>query len=165
MTEDPRATVLGWLARNPGIFACVDEGGRATLFERATGKSLAFAWGEMTAAREAQNRVAGGTYVQLAFADGRALALAAPGFAFAPSIVSSGARPGLPETVCFQDFQRVFAHVEHAAAEGGHDAEALEGILFCIAVLDGARAAGFEVGDEERALERALKQVEARRQV
>lgn len=133
-----------------------------TLYERATGKALAFAWGDVAAAREVRNRVEGGTYVQLAFADGRSLALAAPGFAFAPSPQNAGLAT-LPEVVCFQDFVRVQQHVEHLAAEGGHDAEALEGLLLCIAVLDGARALGFEVSGEERALEKTLKQVEARR--
>ncbi len=35
--------------------------------------------------------------------------------------------------------------------------------LFCLAVVDGARAAGFDVSSEERRLERVLGELEARR--
>ena len=35
--------------------------------------------------------------------------------------------------------------------------------IFCLAVVDGARAVGFDVGPEERRLERILDELEARR--
>jgi len=35
--------------------------------------------------------------------------------------------------------------------------------MFCLAVVDGARDAGFDVGPEERRLERILNELETRR--
>ena len=44
----------------------------------------------------------------------------------------------------------------------GREPEALAGILLCISLLDGARAAGLEVSREERKLDALLHKLEER---
>ena len=39
----------------------------------------------------------------------------------------------------------------------------MDTFLFCLAVVDGARDVGFDVGPEERRLERILAELEARK--
>jgi hypothetical protein len=41
--------------------------------------------------------------------------------------------------------------------------ESLDMIMVCIAILDGARAVGFDVGDLEEGLEKSLNEIEKRR--
>ena len=40
-------------------------------------------------------------------------------------------------------------------------AEAVDGVMFCIAILDGARTLGLDISREERVLERLLSTIEA----
>ena len=92
----------------------------------------------------------------------RQLALADVGFAFAPSIASTGPLPDLPQTFCFRDFRHLAQGIEAILLEEGREREALSALLLAIALLDGARIAGFEVGREERALEALLRRMEER---
>jgi hypothetical protein len=101
-------------------------------------------------------------YLVLVFHDGRQVALADVGFAFAPSIASTGPLPDLPQTFCFRDFRHLSQGIEGLLEEEGRESEALQAVLLAIALLDGARAVGFEVGREERALEGLLRRLEER---
>jgi hypothetical protein len=98
----------------------------------------------------------------LVFQDGRQVALADVGFAFAPSTASTGPLPDLPQTFCFRDFRHLSQGIEAILAEEGREREALSAVLLAIALLDGARIVGFEVGREERTLMGLLRRLEER---
>ena len=101
-------------------------------------------------------------YLLLIFTDGRQVALADVGFAFAPSIANTGPLPDLPQTLCFRDFRHLSQGIEALLAEEGREKEALGGILLCIALLDGARAVRLDVSREERKLDGLLRKLEER---
>ena len=101
-------------------------------------------------------------YLVLLFGDGRQVALADVGFAFAPDTVHTGPLPDLPPTFCFADFRHLSQGIEALLAQGGREKEALGAMLACIALLDGARAAGLDVAREERRLDGLLRELEAR---
>jgi len=52
--------------------------------------------------------------------------------------------------------------IDSLLQEEGREKEALGAILMCIALLDGARAAGLEVAREERRLDALLRALEER---
>jgi hypothetical protein len=115
---------------------------------------------------ERRNTETGRPYLTLVREDGRELVLADVGIAFAPSTTASGPLPDLPPVVCFRDLAGAEARlthflVDHPDEEPNPSHVAL--FLFCLAVVDGARSVGFEVGPEERRLERILGELEARR--
>ena len=79
-----------------------------------------------------------------------------------PSIASTGPLPDLPQTFCFRDFRHLSQGIDGLLEEEGREKEALSALLLAIALLDGAKVVGFEVGREERALEGLLKRLEER---
>jgi len=71
----------------------------------------------------------------------------------------------LPAVVCLKDFFTLKQRVDHYLYEHPDEApprECLDLIMICIAILDGARAVGFEVGDLEGELEKSLNELEKR---
>ena len=148
------AASLGWDA----------EGG--LLLDVAAQKVLALDWTRVAWLEERTDADSQRPYLALALGDGGSLALADQGLAFAPSTASSGPLPGLPRAVCLRDLQAAEGRLTHFLLdhpddppERGH----LEAFSFCLAVVDGARAVGFDVGPEERRLERILVEMEARK--
>ena len=148
------AASLGWDA----------EGG--LLLDVAAQKVLALDWTRVAWLEERTDADSQRPYLALALGEGGSLALADQGLAFAPSTASSGPLPGLPRAVCLRDLQAAEGRLTHFLLdhpddppERGH----LETFLFCLAVVDGARAVGFDVGPEERRLERILAEIEARK--
>jgi hypothetical protein len=139
-----------------------DDGQGARLLEPGSGKELRIRWGELSQVEERTSALRTSPYLLLVFADGRQVALADVGFAFAPSIANTGALPDLPQTLCFRDFRHLSQGIEALLAEDGREKEALGAILLCIALLDGARAVGLEVSREERRLDALLKKLEER---
>ncbi|TMA22164.1 MAG: hypothetical protein E6J85_05590 [Deltaproteobacteria bacterium] len=160
----PRAQVEAFLREQPGLFAAVpdDDGSGLQLFEAATGKSLAVRWSDLADAVVRRTSLRPAPYLVLVFHDGRQVALADVGFAFAPSVASTGPLPDLPQTFCFRDFRHLSQGIESLLEEEGREREALSAVLLAIALLDGAKVAGFEVGREERALEALLRKLEER---
>ena len=160
----PRAQVEAFLRDQAGPFAGVPDGDGEgmQLFETRSGKSLHVAWADLTDAVLRRTSLRPAPYLVLVFQDGRQVALADVGFAFAPSIASTGPLPDLPQTFCFTDFRHLAQGIEAILAEEGREREALSALLLTIALLDGARIAGFEVGREERALEGLLRRLEER---
>jgi hypothetical protein len=160
----PRAQVEAFLREQPGLYAAVadDDGSGLQLFEIGSGKSLHVRWADLTDAVLRRTSLRPAPYLVLVFQDGRQVALADVGFAFAPSIASTGPLPDLPQTFCFTDFRHLAQGIEAILAEEGREREALSAVLLAIALLDGARVAGFEVGREERSLEGLLRRLEER---
>jgi hypothetical protein len=145
------------------IAAIEDDDGRgARLLEPGSGKELRVRWDELSQVEERSSPLRSAPYLLLVFNDGRQLALADIGFAFAPSTNHTGPLPDLPAVLCFRDFRHLSQGLEALLAGEGREKEALGGILLCIALLDGARAAGLDVSSEERRLDRSLRALEQR---
>lgn len=161
---EARARVLAYLQGKMKLFAAIeDQDGRgAQLFESASGKSLAIRWDDLDDAVEKTTPLRPLPYLVLAFKDGRQVALADVGFAFAPSIASTGPLPDLPATFCFRDYRHLAAGVESLLSTDGREMEALAAVMLSIALLDGARVAGFDISREERGLEALLRRLEER---
>jgi biotin carboxyl carrier protein len=116
----------------------------------------------MRLARRTEERKAAGTWKPV---EGQ-LILADVGVAFEPLTVSTGPLPGLPPLVCFRDFAGTEGRLAHYLVDHPDEAVTrshLDLLLFLIALVDGARAVGFEVSREERRIEALLREVEARR--
>jgi hypothetical protein len=129
------------------------------------GKSLKLDLGAVTAIEERLNPEQGGSYLALTFETGLGLVLGAPGLVFAPDATNTGPLASLPQAVCLRDFAAVSGRLRHILLDHPDEAptrEELDMTLFCIAVLDGARRIGLEVGREEQALEELLATLEQR---
>src|SRR4051812_48713429 len=161
---EARSRVLEFPRRPFAAVAAVEEpdGRSVRLLEPASGKELRVRWDELAQVQEKSSALRPAPYLVLVFHDGRQVALADVGFAFAPSIASTGPLPDLPGTFCFRDFRHLSQAVEGLLEEEGREKEALSALLLAIALLDGARVVGFEVGREERVLEGLLRKLEER---
>jgi hypothetical protein len=161
---ESRAKVLEFTRRPLAAVAAVEDadGKAARLLEPGSGKDLRLRWEELVQVEERSNPLRRSPYLVLLFQDGRQLALADVGFAFAPGTVHTGPLPDLPATFCFADFRHLSQGIEALLAQEGREKEALSAILLCIALLDGAREAGLDVAREERRLEGLLRALEER---
>jgi hypothetical protein len=165
MTPTEVKTKVMEFTRRPlaAVAAVEDDDGRgARLVEPGSGKELHLRWDELSKAEEKSTPLRPAPYLVLEFEDGRQLALADVGFAFAPSTANTGPLPDLPAVLCFRDFRHLSQGVDTFLEEDGREREALGAILICIALLDGARAAGLEVSREERRLDSLLRKLEQR---
>lgn len=129
-----------------------DAGG--VLLDVASGKTLA-----LEGLRSADAR-ADGT-LALALGDGRAVALTAAGIGFAPGFLNTGPLAELPALVAWSDFLGLVQQLKrelygHAAPSGA----TVRVLMCCLAIVDGARAVGFDVRAEEAELEWHLKELE-----
>ena len=163
-TTDPKALVLEFCRRPLSPFAAMEDGdGRgARVLEKGSDKELHLVWGDLSQVEEKRTPLRPSPYLVLIWNDGRQVALADVGFAFAPSTANTGPLPDLPQTLCFRDFRHLSQGIEALLAEEGREKEALGGILLCIALLDGARAIGLPVSREERRLDVLLRTLEQR---
>jgi hypothetical protein len=138
----------------------------SALVDVASGKVLALDWARVVAVEERRDRETGRPYLAVGRDDGVEIALADAGVAFAPATAATGPIDGLPRAVSFRDLAAAEARLTHFLVD--HPGEKPEPahvtlFLFCLAAVDGARAAGFDVSAEERRLERLLGELEARR--
>lgn len=138
----------------------------AVLLDIASGKRLQISWRELTAFEEKQHPETQESYLVLLFEDGIQLVLVDPGgVAFAPDSKNSGPVAGLPAVVCLRDLYTLKQRVDHYLYDHPDEApprECLDMMMICIAILDGARAVGFAVGDLEGELEKSLNEIEKR---
>jgi hypothetical protein len=136
------------------------------LLDLFSGKALPVDWSRIEGLAEARNRDSGTPYLALLRDDGRQVILADVGIAFEPLAAATGPLPGLPPVVCFRAFAATAGRIEHLLVDHPGEPVArdhLDLFLFLVAVVDGARAVGFDVSPEERRLERILGEIEARR--
>ncbi len=159
-----KAKVLGFVRASALLFAAIEEadGRSAQILERGSGKILTVAWGELADAVEKSSELRPYPYLLLLWQDGRQVALADVGFAFAPSTQSTGPLQDLPDVFCFRDFRHLSDGARSLLEQDGRELESLRALLLSIALLDGARALGFEVAREERQLEVVLAELEQR---
>jgi hypothetical protein len=162
--SERRQTIESYLRANPRSFALVpDEDDRgAQIVEMSTGKILRFLWNDIAQVARKENPQRQAPYLVIVFADGRQIALADVGFAFAPSTRNTGPLADLPATFCFRDFGHLSAGAGAILSEEGREREALSAVMLGIALLDGARAVGLDVSREERELESLLRRLEER---
>jgi hypothetical protein len=159
---DPFDRARAFVAQHPQI-ALWDEP-TTTLLDVFSGKKLKIA----LPVKDVVEKRTGDTdepYVIVLLDDERQIALAPPGIAFAPSRENVGPLP-LPPVVCWRDFVNVSGQVAHlitAHPDEPPTREALDMLLYCIGLIDGARAVGFDVADEERRLETWLAEIERRK--
>jgi hypothetical protein len=138
----------------------------SVLLDVASGRSLALDWSAIAALGDRVDADTKRPWLALERDDGRMLGLADQGIVFAPVTASTGPLDGLPAAVCLRDLASAEGRLLHFLRDHPDDAATrthLGLFLFCLAVVDGARAVGFEVGAEERRLEAMLKELEARR--
>lgn len=141
-----------------------DEPGEA-LFDVAGVRTLTLRAGDLRSVEPSADKDTKAPYLRLTLEDGRELALTVAGIAFAPDFGNSGPLQDLPEAVCFRDYLGLLERLKHDLY--GHADEAptratVHLMQMCIAILDGARKVGFEVGREERELETHLTELEKR---
>ncbi len=159
-----RTLVERYVREHPGSLL-LDATGPA-LLDVFSGKSLALDYAHLAAVEERKDAATGRPYLALLRDDGTEFALSDAGIAFAPVTAGTGPLPGLPAAVCFRDLAGAEARLTHFLLD--HPGEPperahIELFLFCLSVVDGARAAGLDVSAEERRLERLLSELEARR--
>src|SRR5437764_8991384 len=100
MTEAEKAKVLEFTRRPFAAVAAVEDadGKGARLLEPGTGKELRVRWGEIARIEERTSPLRAAPYLLLLLEDGRQVALADVGFAFAPGTANTGPLPDLPST-------------------------------------------------------------------
>ncbi|HEY2987304.1 MAG TPA: hypothetical protein VGL11_06235 [Candidatus Binatia bacterium] len=160
--DQAKQKVRQWAQRHPQAVLYDEES--TTLLDVASGKSLHLPWREVKAFEEKVHPETQETYVVLLFESGRQIALVDPGgVAFEPSTVNTGPLKNLPPVVCLRDFHTLKQRIDHYLVEHRDEPppkESLDLLMICIAILDGARAAGFDVGDLEAELEKSLRKLE-----
>ena len=156
MTERLRA----YCAREPRHVLYDEEAG--VLMDLASGKMLTVAATDLEAVEERAN--ADTSLLGVRLKDGRAFALSEVGIAFAPVFTNTGTLEELPAAVCWADFRSYCSQLklELYATSTGPGVGTVRVLMCCLAIIDGARAVGFDVGGEERELEWHLKELERR---
>jgi hypothetical protein len=162
-----RALVGQWSDKHNHAVLFEDESATSfTLLDVESGKNLKLSWHDLAAFEEKIHPETGDHYLVLLFESGKQIALVDPGgVAFAPLTENSGAVSNLPPVVCLRDFRTLKQRVDHHLYDHPDEPpprECLDLIMICIATLDGARAVGFDVGDLEGELEKALNEIERR---
>jgi hypothetical protein len=141
-----------------------DEAGDA-LFDVFSARSIPARAAEWVLAEARRDKQTNAPYLALRYGDGHELALSAAGIAFAPGFGNTGPLTELPAAVCMRDFASLLERLRHELY-GHPDVAPTEGtlrlLLGCIAILDGARAVGFDVGREEPEVEVHLAELEKR---
>ena len=167
MTADRSAhvqTLRAFCAKHPG-WALFDEP-TGELLEISTGKRLRLPLADLVAAEERENSQTHRSYLTLRFGDGHEIAVADIGVAFPPVAPAVHQAPQLPPVVCLQDFRSAHAQLHHQAVD--HPEQKLERatldvMVLALGILEGARRVGFDISQEERALEAVLSELEKRR--
>jgi hypothetical protein len=158
-----RERVRAHCARLPRSVLYDEDAG--LLLDVTSGKTLKVPEGQLQALEERTDTRTSRPYLALLLEDGRALALTEAGIAFAPLFTNTGLLEELPAAVCWSDFRTFVQQLKHELY-GHPDVEPGVGtvrvLMCCLAIVDGARAAGFEVGAEEQELEWHLKELERR---
>ncbi len=164
IVERAKVRVRSWTDAHPHVVLYDEE--NATLLDVASGKQIRLSWRDMTTLEEKVHPETGDLYLVLLFEDGRQIALVDPGgVAFAPSTVNSGPVENLPAVVCLRDLLTLKQRVDHFLNDHPDEPpprECVTMIMTCIAILDGARSVGFDIGDLEEEVEKSLNQLEKR---
>lgn len=161
MAPTPQEQIRFWLQSHPGVFNLREEGNHWVLQENFSLKKISLSGNQIQEVVQKTNRLRPGeSYLILRLDSGTQLVLAPQGFAFPPNFSNTGPLPLPSQVYCMQDFQDLFKKLRHVGAESNRRREALDLIMILIAILDGAKAVGLEVGEEERKVEGVLSVLE-----
>ena len=159
-----KASLREWIGNHSHV-ALYDEE-NSTVLDVASGKSFHVLWPELNAFEEKTHPETGDRYLVMLFENGKQIALVDPGgVAFAPSTENSGPVTNLPAVVCLRDFLTLKQRIDHFLydhPDAPPPRECADLVMICIAMLDGARAVGFDVNDLEGDLEKSLNELEKR---
>jgi hypothetical protein len=162
--EQGKRKLRDWVDKHRSAVLYDEE--KAALLDIASGKSTHLYWGEVRAFQEKIHPETQDTYLIFLFQNEKQLALVDPGgVAFAPSTESTGGISNLPSVICLKDFFTLKSRIDHYLYDHPDEPppkEALDLVMICLATLDGARAAGFDVGDLEEELDKSLREIERR---
>ncbi|MGH7847548.1 MAG: hypothetical protein ACREQW_20590 [Candidatus Binatia bacterium] len=162
--EQAKSKVRNWAQKHAHAVLYDEE--NSTLLDVSSGKSLLLSWRDVAAFEEKVHPETGDSYLVLMFDSGVQIALVDPGgIAFAPSEANTGALRAGPSVVCLKDVYTLKGQIEHYLYQHIDEPpprECLDMVMACIAILDGARAVGFEVGELEEELEKTLREIEQR---
>jgi hypothetical protein len=162
--EDAKAKVRAWAEKHRQAVVLDEES--SLLMDVASGKSIRLPWREVVDFEEKIHPETNESYLVLLFENGTQIALVDPGgIAFAPSTENTGPLQDLPPVVCLKDFFTLKGRIDHYLYDHPDEPppkETLNLVMICVATLDGARAAGFAVGDLEGELEKSLNEIERR---
>lgn len=164
MERSAKLSLIAAHCRRPPHVVLFDETGE-TLFDVKAVKTLPVRADALRTVAEERDEVTGQRWLRLTYEDGHELALSAAGIAFAPDSTNAGPQPELPSAVCFADLHLLEQRIRHpleAHPDEKPSREVVRLVMCCIAIIDGARRAGFDVSREERALEGLLAEVEKR---
>jgi hypothetical protein len=165
VVEPAKRKVRSWCDAHRGAVLYDEES--ATVLDVASGKRTRLSWRDLTAFEEKVHPETNDRYLVLLWDNGKQIALVDPGgVAFAPATENTGTLRDLPPVVCLKDYFTLKKRVDHYLYDHPDDPvpkETLDLIMICIAILDGARAVGFDIGDLEPELEKSLAEVERRR--
>src|SRR4051812_12310029 len=164
MVDQARSKAAQWVERHSQV--ALYNGEDSTLLDVASGKTLRVPWRELKGFEEKTHPETKDTYLVFLFEDGRQIALVDPGgVAFEPSTANTGPLKDLPPVVCLRDFLTLKQRVDHylySHPDEPPPKEALDLVMISIAILDGARAIGFDVAEIEGELEKSLHELERR---
>lgn len=162
--DEAKRKVSAWIEQHKHA-ALFDEES-STLLDVASGRKTSIPWRKLTAFEEKIHPETDEGYLVLLFEDSRQIALVDPGgVAFAPSVENTGPLQDLPPVTCLRDYHTLKPRIDHYLYEHADEPppkECLDLVMVCIAILDGARAVGFDVGDLEGELEKSLGEIERR---
>jgi hypothetical protein len=162
--DHAKSKVREWVQKHS--HAVLYDEDSSALQDVSSGKNVLPSWRDLAAFEEKVHPETGDTYLVLLFDSGMQIALVDPGgIGFAPSEVNTGPLQGAPSVVCLRDLYTLKAQIEHYLFEHIDEPlprECLDMVMMGIAILDGARAVGFEVGELEAELERSLREIERR---
>lgn len=163
--DQAKSKVREWVERHRHSVLYDEES--STLLDVASGKRASLDWGGLKACQEKLHPETGDRYLVLLFENGNQIALVDPGgVAFSPSDIHTGLLADLPAVVCLKDFHTLKRRIDHylyAHPDEPSPKACLDLVMICIAVLDGARRIGFDVGDLEAELDTRLRELERRR--
>jgi hypothetical protein len=156
--------VSAWV-ENHRQAALLDEES-STLLDVASGRKTVIPWRDLAGFEEKTHPETQENYLVLLLEDGKQIALVDPGgVAFAPSLENTGPLRDAPPVVCLKDFHTLKPRIDHYLYDHPDEPppkETLDLVMLCIAILDGARAVGFDVADLEGELEKSLSDIERR---
>jgi len=159
-----KSKVKQWAQRHRHVVLHDEE--NSTLLDVASGKRIHLPWGDVKAFEEKTHAETKDTYLVLLFENGSQIALVDPGgIAFSPSQINTGPLRDLPPVVCLKDFHTLKQRIDHylyAHQDEAPPKECLDLVITCIAILDGARSIGFDIGDLEEELDKSLRELERR---
>lgn len=162
--DQAKTKVKEWVEKHRHAVLYDEES--SALLDVASGKSAPLSWRDLKAFEEKIHPETKDNYLVLLFDNGSQIALVDPGgVAFAPLDVSTGPLKNLPPVVCLKDFYALKERADHylyVHQDEPPPRECLDLVMICIAILDGARAVGFTVGELEGELDKSLREIERR---